>query len=394
VAKTFIFIEEFLQSQGIEFEAGYGIVGSYLKFHKGQANVNILIGNEMNRWMKDELKERVRHGEGLIIICNKPAQDPEFAEFTGVTVKPIPGKQRETAVQILPTEFSSAGGIELTEKAQLGIQKEQSDVIIIAITQQHQYPVMAYRPYGQGNVLVVAIPLAFDSGAERAAQLLVNAINKFSKDIYTHSPMTRILPIEISITNETSADKAITVKQNLPYGVEGFAYKPEPSEPEPGSGDELQWKLTVPASSSESISFWLKLPDQVNTFDMKTGLYESGTLLAEGIFTREVTYTVLAYLDELLLELAALPDSGSDTRFIRKAREHLELLRSRSGDYLMVHLLNLQDAVQAASSLGEVKNIDVSSQRYKTQEIMIIMGRRLYEKVITWGEHLLAPYLK
>jgi hypothetical protein len=56
--------------------------------------------------------------------------------------------------------------------------------------------------------------------------------------------------------------------------------------------------------------------------------------------------------------------------------------------------VNLLDSVDAANHLGSVKTIDVSSQRLKTQDIMIIMGRRFYEKVKTWGASKLIPFTR
>jgi len=55
------------------------------------------------------------------------------------------------------------------------------------------------------------------------------------------------------------------------------------------------------------------------------------------------------------------------------------------------HLLNLHDSIKAATYLGEVESVDVSVQRLKTQDIMVIMGRRFYEAVKTWGEVQLNP---
>jgi hypothetical protein len=60
--------------------------------------------------------------------------------------------------------------------------------------------------------------------------------------------------------------------------------------------------------------------------------------------------------------------------------------------------LNLRDAVQAASSLGDIKNLEISVLRVLRTEVLDIlgvMGRRFYEAVKTWGEtqlnHLFNP---
>jgi methionine-rich copper-binding protein CopC len=383
------FLTALLQSQGIEYEIGVRLLDSYVKLNKGQANVNIVLGNEMGGNLRDELKEKVFHGEGLILFCDKPAQNPEWVDFLGVTIKPIPGKTSETVIQILPNEFCSEGEFECAEELKLQMIKEKEDVVIIAQTKQRQYPVMAYRKYGKGHILMAAVPLEFKSGIEYMSQLLLNTITFFSLDIYTGSDLTRLLPLELSLKNESSEAAALKIKTFLPYGVEAFDFKPEPEE-----GEELEWTITIPAVSTKTISYWLKLPDQVNSFEIRTELYEEVTKLDEVSTTFEVIQTVLYRINELILELDMTGAVGKDARLISKAKHHLEQTRNRTGNSFMEHLLNLLDSVKAAAYLGEVKSIDVSPQRLKTQDIMIIMGRRFYEAVKTWDEVQLNPILE
>jgi hypothetical protein len=383
------YLTALLQSQGIEYEIGLRLLDSYVKLNKGQANVNIVLGNEMGGNLRDELKEKIFHGEGLILFCDKPAQNPEWIDFQGVTIKPVPGKTRETVVQILPNEFCSEGEIECAEEIKLQMIKEKEDVVIIAQTKQKQYPVMAYRKYGKGYILMIAVPLEFKSGIEHMSQLLLNTITTFSLDIYTGSDLTRLLPLELSLKNESSEAAALKIKTFLPYGVEAFDFKPEPEE-----GEELKWTITVPAVSTETISYWIKLPDQVNSFEIKTELYEEETKLDEVTTTFEVIQTVLFRINELILELDMTGAVGKDARLISKAKHHLEQTRNRTGNSFMEHLLNLLDSVKAAAYLGEVKSIDVSSLRLKIEDIMVIMGRRFYEAVKTWGEVQLSPILE
>ena len=383
------FLTALLQSQGIEYEIGLRLIDSFVKFNKGQANVNIVLGNEIGRKLRDELEERVWHGEGLILVCNKPAQNPEWRDFLGVTIKPIPGKTKETVIQLLPGEFTSGGEIEFPGKLKLQMIKEQEDVVIIAQTQQNKYPAMAYRKYGKGHILMIAVPLEFKSGIEHMAQLLLNTITRFSRDIYTGSDLTRLLPLELSLKNESSEAKTLKIKTFLPYGVEAFDFKPEPEE-----GEELKWTITIPVVSTETIFYWLKLPDQVNSFEIKTELYDEETKLDEVSTSFEVTQTVLFRINELILELDMTGAVGKDAQLVSKSKHHLEQIRNRTVNSFMEHLLNLHDSVKAAAYLGEVKSVDVSSQRLKTQEIMIVMGRRFYESVKTWGEVQLNSILE
>ncbi|MGD2093037.1 MAG: hypothetical protein PVH61_43145, partial [Candidatus Aminicenantes bacterium] len=142
------------------------------------------------------------------------------------------------------------------------------------------------------------------------------------------------------------------------------------------------------------ISYWIKLPDQVNSFEIRTELYDEEIKLDEVSSTFEVIQAVLYRINELILELDMTGAGGKDTQLARKARHHLEQIRNRSGDSFMVHLLNLHDSVKASFYLGDVKNVDVSAQRLKTQDIIVVMGRRFYEAVKTWGEVQLSPILE
>ena len=325
----------------------------------------------------------------MILFCDTPAQNPEWADFLGVDIKPIPGKARETVIQILPNEFCSEGEIEFPGKLKLQIIKEKDNVLIIAQTQQKKYPVMAYRKFGKGHVLMIAVPLEFKTGIEHMNQLLVNAVNRFSQDIYTLSDLTRLLPLELSLKNESSEAKTLTVKTFLPYGVEAFGF-----EPEPGEGEELKWTITVPAVSTEMISYWVKLPDQVNSFEIKTELYDEATKLDEVSTAFEVIQTVLYRINELILELDIVGAAGKDAQMVRKAKHHLEQIRNRTVNSFIDHLSNLHDSIKAASYLGEVKSVDISSQRIKIQDIVVIMGRRFYESVKNWTEVQLNPILE
>ncbi|MCU0284980.1 MAG: hypothetical protein MUF15_01150 [Acidobacteria bacterium] len=71
--------------------------------------------------------------------------------------------------------------MEFIVKNPLILEKQKEDVVIIGQTQQKQ-PVITYRKYGNGHILVLTTPVAsIKSGSEIMAQLLLNAVNSFSK---------------------------------------------------------------------------------------------------------------------------------------------------------------------------------------------------------------------
>ncbi|MDQ1349854.1 MAG: hypothetical protein QG657_155, partial [Acidobacteriota bacterium] len=95
---------------------------------------------------------------------------------------------------------------------------------------------------------------------------------------------------------------------------------------------------------------------------------------------------------DTIVELEALEVSGQDANAIQRAQVCLENIRNRTVGSLADHLLNLHDAVQATESIGSVVSVDVSALRLKTGDIMVIMGRRLYEEIKQWGSSRLNPF--
>jgi hypothetical protein len=294
---------------------------------------------------------------------------------------------------MLPGELTGGGQMELMEKNLLILEKNSADVIVVGQTQQEKQPVITYRKYGNGHILVIAAPVglaAYKTGGEVIAQMLVNAVNLFSSDIYTLSTLSRLLPVGISLSNEGSEEKDLTVKEVLPYGVEGTDYNPALDDTE--DKNEIKWNIKVAGRSTENISYWLKLPDQVGTFEIKTEIYEGETKLEEVSLNVDVSQAVLSRIMDMIVELEALEVSGHDANEIQRAKVCLENIRNRAVGSLADHLLNLHDAVQAVESIGHVSTVDVSPLRLKAGDIMIIMGRRFFEEVKQWGSSRLNPF--
>jgi hypothetical protein len=411
-----VFLNNLFQSAEIQHEVAQGVLESYFRFHKGHANINIVLGHTMGRKLRDELKERIWRGEGLIFVANNPINAPDMTEWLGVSVSPDKkqpkvlggvgtffqkgsdppeAKRILDLIQVLPGELTGSGGeMELLEKNRLMLEKKSADVVIVAQTQKEKQPVIAYRKYGNGHILVIAAPVglaAYKTGGEMIAQLLVNAVNLFSGDIYTISTLTRVLPVEISLANEGTEEKNLIFKEILPYGVEGYDYSP-PLE-DTGDENEIQWDIKVPGGATESLSYWLKLPDQAGNYEVKTEIYDGETKLEEVSLNEDVSQTVLSRIMDTVVQLEALEVSGHDANQIQRAKVCLENIRNRSVSSLADHLQNLHDAVQAVESVGSVTGLDVSVLRLKAGDIMVIMGRRLYEEIKQWDSSRLSPFI-
>jgi hypothetical protein len=202
----------------------------------------------------------------------------------------------------------------------------------------------------------------------------MNAVNKFSQDVYNISDLGRILPLVISITNKGSEEKELVVKEQFPYGVEGFGYSPQPEE-----GDELKWKLKLAAGTELVISYWLKLPDEIGDYEIKTEIYENENLLDEVTIGFSVEQKLLARIAELIVEIEALEVQGQDVQYLRQAKQMLESIRNRTGNSVGQAQVNLVDAVRAAGYIGRVQGIDVSMLRLKLQNVMVVLSRIYYE---------------
>ena len=208
------------------------------------------------------------------------------------------------------------------------------------------------------------------------AQLLLTAVNAFNRDVYTISDISRMVPIEILIKNNVSQEKEYIVKEILPYGVEGMDHDPVPEE-----GDDLKWKIKIPANSESRITYWVKLPDEINTYEIKTEIYDGETKLDEISLSLEVSQKVLSRIDELITEIDSVEASGSDAHNLKKARQKLQKVRNRSGDSILISILNVKDCVKAAEYIGKVENVDVSLIRAKIQNVMVFYSRSLFDKL-------------
>ncbi|MDQ1355000.1 MAG: hypothetical protein QG657_5309, partial [Acidobacteriota bacterium] len=154
---------------------------------------------------------------------------------------------------------------------------------------------------------------------------------------------------------------------------------------------EIKWNIKVSGGATENISYWLKLPDQAGNFEVKTEIYEGETKLEEVALNVDVSQAVLSRIMDTIVELEALEVSGHDANEVRRAKVCLENIRNRSVGSLADHLQNLHDAVQAVESIGKVVSVDVSALRLKAGDIMVIMGRRLYEEIKQWDSSRLNP---
>ncbi|MCP4149766.1 MAG: hypothetical protein GY757_18620, partial [bacterium] len=405
------FVETLLQNNSISYETANGTLEAMMKLHKSHHNILILAGNLRGKQLRREIRERVWGGEGLIIFYDKASGAPHWTRILGVRSKSVPAAQREKFIRVKGSVFGGAGEIVLAEKSKYRLELKADDVQVLAETAAAKHPLVTYRKYGRGDILVVAMPLNIAEGSACLAQVLTGAAALFSRDVYANAGLTRHLPVEITLKNTDTASgpgKLVTVKEILPYGVEAYGFTPEPLPAEPGTTGQLTWDITVDGSNPVKINYWLRLPDQVDTYNITSEIYENERKSEELELTLEVASTVESCLDGLIMELQALDIPGRDKRFVGKAIKRLRHLQiilagqtgsgagqtgSGSGQFLqLIH--GLYDTIAAADALNNAGSADIPRQRLKVGAIMRILGRRIYDKVTQWGCSRLSPFIR
>lgn len=375
-SRNFEFVKNVLESGNIKYRSLKSLPVSYLNFLKGENNINIILGSRIGAGFGKELKERIFRGEGMIFLADGKNLTPFTTDFLGVKVKNIPASKREKNIDISDSVISNSGSLQLKKKNKYQLKTIAGDVEIIGKTRKNGYPVISYRKYGNGHILVISLPMDFQNGAEKIAQLILNSISYFNVGVYSLSDLERIVPLEFVLKNTTGSEKEFIVKEIFPYGVSGYGYEPGPEE-----GEELKWKLTIAGGNEKRINYWVKLPDIINNYDIKSEIYSGENKLDEVSIQLDVNQIVLSRLDEIILEIDSISVSGSDRAKLNRAKKLIQKIRNRSGNKLLMHLFNLKDSRNCASLLADINNTIVSSLRRKMQNILIVMERRVYDKL-------------
>ena len=373
---------QLLSAANITHRGTLGMEPSYVQMHGNHHNVTVVLGNVKANHMLDELQERVFRGEGLILVCDTPMKDTGSMEFLGMSVAVIPGKKGETRVDMVDSPLGPAGTCELQNPIKLQLVPISDDVTLLAQTAVNKYPVMAYKQYGQGFVLVMCMSSDALAGGEYPAGIIANAAVSFSRDVFSASGLTRVLPMELALTNKGEEERSYKIKEILPYGVTGYGFVPEPEE-----GDDLQWQVKIPGQGTVRISYWLKLPDSIDDYEIKSEIYQQDDMIDEVAVNVSVEQQVSGCIAGLIADISALVVWGRDAQIVARAKDKLWEIQSRTGDTQSELRANLIDAVTVANLLARVTGINITRLRLESQNLMLALGRIFYEKTIPMNQN-------
>ncbi len=367
------FLKAALDGAGIEYQDTGSLIESYVQLQKNEHNINVVFGKLVSSHLIKELKERVHRGEGLICIVNNPAENGLLEEVGGVKAHNLLPPLREKEISLLPGPLGGGGAATLMNKCKLGLELLAEGVETVAETKIGKKPVATLRAYGNGKVLTICLPLEFTSGAG-FAQMMLNAVQLFNQDVFSPSDLVRVLPLELRIHNNTGSAKTFRVQEFVPQAAFGYGFNPPPLE-----GEGVQWDLQIADGEQKTIAYWLRLPDAVGTYDVRSEIREGEQKIDEALLTLEVEQKTADRAAAIAVEIAAVGDAAA-----KMALTALQNIASRGDDAVSLWL-NLRDAVQAADLVAASGTAEAMTWRRQLQNVLMACARLFYDKIKDWS---------
>ena len=390
-------IKNVLKRENIEYRDSGTIMNSYINYQRGENTISIVCGNLSGMRIKNELRERVFRGEGLILIATNRRDVQWLEDVVGVRLKTIPGKNREKSVVFNP-ESGVSGGYVLKRKIRMRIVPLKSGVKVLSKTVKNGYPMISFRKYGKGKVVVISHPLEITGGVGNMREFIRLIVERINGDIYNKSGISRIIPLDIILENRTDKEKKLKIKEIFPYGVKGFDYNPVPDNMKKEKKENFcgiffnrnekndekinpEWQITLPKETVRKIRYWLKIEDKIGTYPVKSEIYENDIKVNELEIKFEVTEDILTRIDNIISDLDKLTVSGKDRMHVERAKKLLLKIRNKNtffeGPFL--YFANLDFSIRAGMELSKVKKVNIDEQRLKIGDLIMFYSRRVYE---------------
>jgi hypothetical protein len=272
----------------------------------------------------------------------------------------------------------------LLNNCKLALEVVDADAQVVAETKNGKKPLLAYHEYGHGRVLTISVPLEFSVGGDVFAQMLLNAVNLINHEVFSPADLARVMPMELRIKNNTSADKVFRVQELIPQKATAYGFNPPLL-----AGEGIKWDVNLKVNEEKVISYWLQLPDAIGTFDIKSEIYDGEQKVDEALLTFEVVQKVADRVLEVITEINAAGDAQA-----KKALASLNRIKNRNGDDALTLLLNLDDAIQAADLVGKSSIGEAALWRQQLQNVMFVYARKLYDKMKNLGPFELTSFGK
>jgi hypothetical protein len=369
-------IEQTLDEAGISYKIETKTDDQVRELRSGAYNIVILLDDSKRfSHIKEEIKERVWRGEGVIgILTNSDSWKKDFIkEIFGIEVKgKKEPKEKKKTVETYATPVSAAGEFTL-QSSFVELKPKAEDLIIVGKIDKGKKPAMTLYHYGEGRAVASGFVLAASPGEpahEALKQILLNSFAYLKPQEETDATISRIIPVEMTFQNPSSSAITLKIEEEIPTEVKLIS-----AEPELEDEDVLTWEFTLEPSDFIYLRYEVELPDLKGEYPLKTNIIKvEGTnelLMDTSVLSYSVEKTVREFILETIIEVEKLPiTSPKDMGKVRKVVEKLSKILSRDETKHSTWKKNLDDILKA---LEEVEKIESANPYYVRKSLIDLM---------------------
>ncbi len=382
ISKEVEFIENALKSSGIIYRIERERRAQINEMRKGIWNIFILLGSKPHSpLIEKEIREHVFKGDGLIVTLHHPFEEPFLKEVLGLKTEGFSNwiQKESVKIQTLQTPISTEGEFGMSSRF-VRVKPDSENLLIAGIIKNTKRPVITLNNYGEGKAVTFAFPLSISEEEEcfePLKRIVLSSIYHLSPKKPSESSISRLIPLELNLSNPTSKEMEIKVEEKIPQGLNLYFEFPEREKDE----ERIFWKIKLQPLQSKSILYIAELPDQIGSYEFKSKIYliegEKERKIDEKSISFNVEKKVKERIREIIVELEKLPvQTIKDRARVRVAIIHLERILGRNGEGMP----NLMDVISAIESIKEIESVDPSSIRSSLIDIMLFYERMVFER--------------
>ncbi|MBM4146703.1 MAG: hypothetical protein FJ240_10620 [Nitrospira sp.] len=319
--------------------------------------------------LKDELREAINYGEGLVYIKTIPNTIPALQDVFGVQFKGM-STYRNLLVNLTESPISAPSTLQTADKdIKTTITSPTARSLGYVIDKNSTYPVIVLNQYGRGKVILFSFDLLKCTDRQKVKDLIINSIRYVTPTEYN----TRALGdtrISINIRNSTEPVD-IKVTETIPANTGVDFIAPPATQTE----NTIQWQLSLGSNENKKLGYWLLLPDLSGGYQTDTEVRYSNQgdyrLYGNYGLTINVLNNSAELIQHIIADLQTLQVTGSDVTYVNKALYNLNLINDYEGVTKPEAQNNINHILNALKELEKV-SIDVSSIRLKIDELLRI----------------------
>jgi len=340
----------------------------------GRYNTYVLMDFNEHEF-RDELREAVNYGDGLVYVKTQSDDDDAMSEVFGVKFKGM-SEVKGLTVNLKQSLISDAGTLQTTidEKAvRTEITSSAAQTFGYINEKKKTYPVIVYNQYGRGKVILFSFDLLNSPDQNKVKELVINSI----KAVAPTEHYTRALsdaPVKITLQN-ASEPVDLKVTETLPVDVAADNITPDATQ----TSNTIQWSLSLSANQKVKLGYWLNLPDIAGQYQTSTEVTYSNLgnyrLYSNYNLDLFVVYNSTELLSQIITDLQnILPPGKKDAHKIHAVIEELSKINGNADNRKEAEK-NIERITDAVKELKKV-SADTSAIRLKLDELLKIWQKK------------------